>query len=138
MLEPAYDIAGDTFDYAVNGNILSLAVLDAMGHGLEASQIANLAVSEYRRGRQLELTLGELLHSMDDVVASQFGSSRFVTGQLAEFDLQSGRLTVVNAGHPASHPVPWRTRRRRSALPALSPDGARPHPHRGGPRRPGR
>ena len=100
VLEPAYDIAGDTFDYAVNGNILSLAVLDAMGHGLEASQIANLAVSEYRRGRQSELTLGELLHSMDDVVASQFGSSRFVTGQLAEFDLRSGRLTVVNAGHP--------------------------------------
>ena len=100
VLEPAYDIAGDTFDYSVNGNILSLAVLDAMGHGLEASQIANLAVSEYRRGRQSELTLGELLHSMDDVVASQFGSSRFVTGQLAEFDLRSGRLTVVNAGHP--------------------------------------
>ena len=101
VLEPAYDIAGDTFDYAVNGDILSLTVLDAMGHGLEASQIVSLAVSEYRRGRRHDRTLGELLRGIDEVVASQFGDSRFVTGQLGELDLAVGRLTVVNAGHPA-------------------------------------
>jgi len=101
VLEPAHDIAGDTFDYAVNGEILSLAVLDAMGHGLEASQIATLAVSEYRRGRRSDLGFGEILRGMDEVIASQFGDERFVTGQLAELDLGSGRLTVVNAGHPA-------------------------------------
>jgi hypothetical protein len=101
VLEPAYDIAGDTFDYAANREVLSLAVLDAMGHGLEASQIANLAVGEYRRGRRSDQTLGELLRGMDEVVRSQFGDNRFVTGQLAELDLETGVLTVVNAGHPA-------------------------------------
>jgi serine/threonine protein phosphatase PrpC len=101
VLEPAYDIAGDTFDYAANGDVLSLAVLDAMGHGLEASQIANLAVSEYRRGRRRDRSLDQLLHDMDEAIASQFGDHRFVTGQLAELDLVSGTLTVVNAGHPA-------------------------------------
>ena len=100
VLEPAHDIAGDTFDYAVNGNVVSLAVLDAMGHGLEASQIANLAVSEYRRGRRHDRSLRDLLHDIDHIVATQFGDSRFVTGQFAELDLVSGQLTVVNAAHP--------------------------------------
>jgi hypothetical protein len=34
ILEPAYDVAGDSFDYAINDNIVHLAVIDAMGHGL--------------------------------------------------------------------------------------------------------
>ena len=29
ILEPAYEIAGDTFDYAVNGDTAHLAILDA-------------------------------------------------------------------------------------------------------------
>jgi hypothetical protein len=101
ILEPAYDIAGDTFDYAVNGDVLSILVLDAMGHGLEASRMANLAVAEYRRGRRRDRALGQLLHGMDEVIAAQFGDDRFVTGQIAELDLATGRLAVVNAGHPA-------------------------------------
>jgi serine phosphatase RsbU (regulator of sigma subunit) len=34
ILEPAYDVAGDSFDYAINDKIVHLAVIDAMGHGL--------------------------------------------------------------------------------------------------------
>src|SRR5436189_153511 len=33
-LEPAYDIAGDAFDYALNGTDLHLAIFDGLGHGL--------------------------------------------------------------------------------------------------------
>jgi hypothetical protein len=36
MLEPAYEIAGDAFDYAINGETAHVAIIDAMGHGLEA------------------------------------------------------------------------------------------------------
>lgn len=100
ILEPAYDIAGDTFDYAINGSRVDLAVLDAMGHGLEASQIANLAVGQYRRSRREGATLGEMLGHIDQVIAEQFGDSRFVTGQLATLDLETSRLAVINAGHP--------------------------------------
>jgi hypothetical protein len=32
MLEPAYEIAGDAFDYAVNGDVAHVAIVDAMGH----------------------------------------------------------------------------------------------------------
>jgi serine/threonine protein phosphatase PrpC len=100
VLEPAYEIAGDTFDYAVNGDALSLAVLDAMGHGLEASRMANLAVGEYRRGRRNDQTLGELVTGVDHIIATVFGDSRFVTGQFATLDLPTGHLRIINAGHP--------------------------------------
>ena len=100
VLEPAYDIGGDTFDYAITGDQLSVAVLDAMGHGLEAARMANLAVSEYRRGRKNDHSLGALVTDVDQVIADVFGDSRFVTAQLATLALASGRLRIINAGHP--------------------------------------
>jgi hypothetical protein len=32
LLEPAYEVAGDAFDYALNGDIAHLAVIDPVGH----------------------------------------------------------------------------------------------------------
>ena len=100
ILEPAYNIAGDAFDYAVNGDKAHVAIVDAMGHGLEASRIANVAVGAYRNGRRRGLTFVESFKWMDEVVSTAFGGDRFVTGQLAELDLASGRLDWLNAGHP--------------------------------------
>lgn len=100
MLEPAYEIAGDAFDYAVNGDLAHLAIIDAMGHGLEASRMANLAVGSYRHSRRRGLDLEETFSAMDSVVADQFGTEKFVTGQLVRLDLSTGVLTWVNAGHP--------------------------------------
>jgi serine phosphatase RsbU (regulator of sigma subunit) len=106
MLEPAYEIAGDAFDYAVNGDVAHVAIIDAMGHGLEASRMANLAVGSYRHSRRRGLDLEETFAAMDKVVADQFGTERFVTGQLVRLDLTDGCLTWVNAGHP--RPLLWR------------------------------
>ena len=100
VLEPAYEIAGDCFDYAVNGDTVHLAVLDAMGHGLEASRIVNLAVITFRHGRRLGRDLTDVFHAIDAAVAGQFGPERFVTGLLATLSLPTGRLRWLNAGHP--------------------------------------
>ena len=100
MLEPAYEIAGDCFDYSVNGDLLHLAIVDAMGHGLEASCMATLAVTSYRHSRRRELDLVGTFMAMDKVVADQFGPERYVTGQLGRLHTGTGRLSWVNAGHP--------------------------------------
>lgn len=100
ILEPAYEIAGDSFDYAVNEVSAHVAIVDAMGHGLEASRIANLAVAAYRHGRRHGLDLTATLRAMDEIVADQFGPERFVTGQLARIELDSGVLHLLSAGHP--------------------------------------
>ena len=101
VLEPAYDMGGDAFDYAHNGDILHFAVFDAMGHGLAAAGVAAFAVSMYRYGRRGGLRLTESYAAIDDAIAEQYPGSRFVTALIAELHLPSGQLRWVSAGHPA-------------------------------------
>jgi hypothetical protein len=44
ILEPAYEVGGDAFDYAVNHDTAHVAIFDAMGHGLGASVMAGVVV----------------------------------------------------------------------------------------------
>ncbi|HEX2041910.1 MAG TPA: PP2C family protein-serine/threonine phosphatase [Acidimicrobiales bacterium] len=103
ILEPAYEVAGDAFDYALNGDVAHVAVIDAMGHGLEASRMANLAVGAYRHSRRLGLDLEATYAAMDRAVADEFGAERFVTGVLATLHCGTGELCWLIAGHP--HPL---------------------------------
>jgi hypothetical protein len=97
---PAYDVAGDTFDYALNGDVAHIAIIDAVGHSLEAARIANLAVSAYRSGRRTGRSMIETYEVMDAAVAGEFGTEKFATAQLATLDLTSGVMRWLNAGHP--------------------------------------
>lgn len=103
ILEPAHEVAGDAFDYAVVGANLHIAIFDAMGHGLRASRLANLALMSYRHSRRLGFSLEETYAAMDEVVEAEFGGDFFVTAQLAVVGLDTGRVRWVNAGHP--HPM---------------------------------
>ncbi len=100
-LEPAYDVAGDSFDYALNDDILHVAMIDAMGHGLDAAVMATLAIGAYRHARRTEIELDAAYAAMDAAIAAQFGPDRFATAQIARLDVGSGYLQMVNAGHPA-------------------------------------
>jgi hypothetical protein len=103
VLQPAYEVAGDAFDYALNDDIAHVAVIDAMGHGLEASRMANLAVGAYRHSRRQGLDLTATYDAIDAALAEQFGAERFVTGVLATLHCGTGELSWVIAGHP--HPL---------------------------------
>jgi serine phosphatase RsbU (regulator of sigma subunit) len=100
MLEPAYANGGDAYDYAINEGTAHLAVLDGMGHGLEAAGASTFAVAAYRHSRRRGLGLSDTCAAMDDAVGAQFSGARFVTAVLAELDMVTGRLRWVNAGHP--------------------------------------
>jgi hypothetical protein len=101
LLEPAYDVAGDTFDYAVNADTAHVAIIDAVGHGLEAARIATLAVGAYRHSRRADRGLLDKYCAMDEAIANQFGIEKFATAQLAHLTLSTGELQWLNAGHPA-------------------------------------
>jgi hypothetical protein len=100
LLEPAYEVAGDAFDYALNGNTAHLAVIDPVGHDLTASVLAAVTVGSYRHSRRAGLGLADTYAAVDQTIAIQFGGERFVTGQLAQLDCVTGHLQWVNAGHP--------------------------------------
>ena len=101
ILEPAYKVAGDSFDYALNDDILHLAMIDAMGHGLDAATMATVAIGAYRHARRAEIGLAEIYAFMDRAIAEQFGPDHFVTAQMMVLDIATGHLQWVNAGHPA-------------------------------------
>ena len=109
ILEPAYDVGGDCFDYALNGDLLHIAIIDAMGHGLDAASMATVAVAAYRHARRGDVDLPDLYASMDRAISAQFDHDRFVTAQMARLDVTTGQLQWVNAGHP--NPLLLRDRR---------------------------
>jgi serine phosphatase RsbU (regulator of sigma subunit) len=100
-VEPAYGIAGDSFDYALNDDVLHAAVIDAMGHGLNAATMATVAIGAYRHARRAGIGLDQMYAFMDQAVAEQFGHEHFVTAQMVNLNITTGLLHWVNAGHPA-------------------------------------
>ena len=101
ILEPAYQVAGDSFDYALNGDTLHVAMIDAMGHGLDAATMATVAIGAYRHTRRANTDLSQMYAFMDQAIGSQFGPDHFVTAQMLTLDVGTGGLKWVNAGHPA-------------------------------------
>ncbi|WP_327001810.1 serine/threonine-protein phosphatase [Dactylosporangium sp. NBC_01737] len=101
ILEPCYDMGGDTFDYAVHGDVLHFAIFDAMGHGMAASTLTAMALSAYRNARRCGLDLLDSCKSVDKWIASQF-PARFATATFAELDTATGVLRLISAGHPAA------------------------------------
>lgn len=100
LLEPAYEVAGDGFDYAVNGPVLDLAVMDAVGHGVGSALVAGLTIGSYRHDRREGRPLQPMHANLDTALFDQFEGAEFSTGQLARIELESGKLTWTNAGHP--------------------------------------
>jgi serine phosphatase RsbU (regulator of sigma subunit) len=100
VLEPAYEVAGDTFDYAVDAGVAHLAVFDGMGHGLRSAQLAVAAVAAYRHARRAGRSLADICEQIDQVLLQTSGGDAFSTAVLAQLDTISGALSWVNAGHP--------------------------------------
>ena len=100
LLEPAYEVGGDCFDYALNDAVFDLAVFDPVGHGVTSALIAALCVGSYRHDRRESNSLEQIHTNLDAAMANQFPPMAFTTGQLARFDLDRGHLTWTNAGHP--------------------------------------
>jgi serine phosphatase RsbU (regulator of sigma subunit) len=99
-LEPAYEIGGDAYDYALNGDILHFALLDGVGHGLRAASLAAVAMATYRNSRRSRRHLLAAARAIDVVVADLDDPELFVTGWLGELDTATGQLIFLNAGHP--------------------------------------
>jgi serine phosphatase RsbU (regulator of sigma subunit) len=114
-LEPAAAIAGDTFDFSLERDVLHLSLTDAMGHGVAAALTATLCVGGLRNARNQGASLLEQVALTNQALvdhAAACGLEDFVTGLIGRVDLRTGSAELVNAGHVApylvreSRPVP--------------------------------
>lgn len=104
VLEPCYDVGGDAFDYAVNGDTAHLALFDAVGHGsaggMRAVVLASLALAAYRNARRAGFDLIATYHHIDQAVHDH-DREGLITAVLGELDQRTGVLKVISAGHPS-------------------------------------
>jgi HAMP domain-containing protein len=106
LFEPSAAIGGDYFDVLrLSRRELAVIVADVSGHGLSTGlRMAMLKASlliliEQTRDPE------ELLRRLDKVVRANEESRYFVTATLAIFDIQIGKLSLTNAGHPPTYLV---------------------------------
>ena len=105
-LEPAGNVGGDTFDFALQRDTLHFSVTDAMGHEVDAAVLATILVGSLRNARRAGVGLAEQARRGNRELADNARDGGFVTGQVARVDLDAGTASIVNAGHP----LPFRVR----------------------------
>jgi hypothetical protein len=99
ILEPAYAIGGDSFDYAFNEDRLEFAIVDAIGHGMPAVLMSAAAINSLRHARRAGADAETAYRQADALIAAVFGDDFYVTAQLGSLELGTGVLTWINAGH---------------------------------------
>jgi hypothetical protein len=101
ILEPTRQVAGDAYDYNVDGDIVDIAVFDAAGHDLRASMTTALAITGIRNARRagVEDVLA-IAGQADRLILEQPGPPQFATAVLGRLDTTTGVLDYLIAGHP--------------------------------------
>ncbi|MEU4272886.1 PP2C family protein-serine/threonine phosphatase [Streptomyces sp. NPDC026092] len=99
VLEPAYDIGGDTFDHTLDERGLHLAVIDSMGHDLASGGASAAGLAACRATRRSGGSLTDIVTSIDGIL-DQWFTDRLMTAVVAHLDTSEGRLTWINCGHP--------------------------------------
>jgi serine phosphatase RsbU (regulator of sigma subunit) len=100
LLEPAYDVGGDGFDFALNGDDLDLIIYDAVGHDLQSSVLSALVMASFRQARRAGYPLDQWCSRADQAVQAAFSDLSYATAQVARLHGPTGVLRWVNAGHP--------------------------------------
>lgn len=99
-LEPAYEVGGDAFDYALADDRLHVSVFDAVGHDLTSGLLTSVAIAACRSTRRAGGTLRDIAARADRALAETFGESRFVTALLCDLNVAAGEFTWIPCGHP--------------------------------------
>lgn len=106
QLEPAYTVGGDHFDWSLDGDRLTLAVLNGSGIGLSASLLTAVTVNALRNARRSGGSLTEQAELASDTVFHQHRGRRYVATVLLELDTLTGRVRAVDAFGQAEPPIP--------------------------------
>ncbi|ADJ48282.1 phosphatase [Amycolatopsis mediterranei S699] len=96
--EPAYGTTSDVFDYALSETTVSFAIFDAGTRERAGAPAAAVALAAYRAARRDGQGLPEQAHAVDEAISSSGGHG--VSGVIGRFDVATGWLAHVTAGHP--------------------------------------
>ncbi|MCS0603022.1 serine/threonine-protein phosphatase [Streptomyces sp. LP11] len=100
QLEPAYAVFGDNYDWSATADHLMLYVTNGMGEGIEASLLTNLAINALRNARRAGISIADQAALADQAVYAHYRGRCYLSVLMFDFDLDTGRVSVVDAGSP--------------------------------------
>ena len=100
LLLPAYEVAGDSFDYALGTECLDVAVIDSVGHDLNSSVVSHIVHGCLRNCRRNGLDLAAAYAEADAAVRGTFPEITFATAAFGRLEVATGRFAWISAGHP--------------------------------------
>jgi serine phosphatase RsbU (regulator of sigma subunit) len=100
MLEPAYAIWGDAFDWSASRDQLTVSVTNGMGRGTEAALLTHLAISALRNARRSGGGIIDQATLANESLYNQHHGRQHVSTLLLRLDVETGRVAAVDAGSP--------------------------------------
>jgi hypothetical protein len=100
-IEPAYDIAGDAFDYAVNDDEIVFGIFDSVGHGLRSCQLSTIAIGSFRLARRRRAPLAEIATEIEEGLGKIAEYGEFITATMGRALPSERKLELANSGHLA-------------------------------------
>ena len=100
VVEPAPRVTSDLYDWSLNGDLLTVTLLDAAGRGLVATQVGDLALAALRNARRGGRTIAEQAALADQALWDRHHGHAVVHALLFEIDLAQDTVVAVHAGSP--------------------------------------
>jgi serine phosphatase RsbU (regulator of sigma subunit) len=100
VVEPAPRVTSDLFDWSLNGDRLTVTLLDAAGRGLVATQVGDLALAALRNARRTGRGIAEQAALADQALWDRHHGHAVVNAVLLEIDLARHTAVAVHAGTP--------------------------------------
>ncbi len=95
-----YEIGGDYYDFInLNDGKMLVALGDVSGKGTAAALLTSSLHAAIHAQVAAETSLQKMITSVNEYLAENTPSNRFITLFVAELDLSNGNMRYINAGH---------------------------------------
>lgn len=98
---PVIQVGGDIYGWLrMNDGRMLFWIADATGHGAAAALLTTLAKLLFQHGSGEHAEPAKIMEAVNKDFRSIFGARSFMTAMCVALDPESGRASVVGAGHP--------------------------------------
>ena len=98
LVEPAYTVGGDCFDWSRSDDSLQVTVIDAGGRGISPAQTGALALTASRNARRGGADIAEQAAEADRALFAVHGGEQWAAALWIELDLRTGDALAVATG----------------------------------------
>ena len=99
-MTPAKEVAGDFYDFfRIDDDNIVLVIADVSGKGVPAALFMMISKILIKTNAFAESSPSELFRIVNNQLCDHNDENMFVTAWLAKIDINTGKVTAVNAGH---------------------------------------